>query len=147
MDIQKNKEMIKEGYRLFQAGDIGNLLDRYHDDAEWAGPENEFVPFAGNFHGKGGIAQFFTKLNATVQATRFEPQQFIAEGDKVVVTGVASWRARTTGRSYDSGWVHVFTVSGGKVARFESYFDTAAVERALYVEQPGQASAATHLHH
>jgi uncharacterized protein len=147
MGIQENKQLVIEGYRLFQNGDIHKLLELYHDDAEWIGPESEFVPFAGAFHGKAGIAQFFSKLDAAARANRFEPTQFIAEGDKVVVTGLASWLAKPTGRSYDSAWVHVFTVRDGKVARFEAYSDTAAAEKAFHPEQTSQGSIGAQLHH
>lgn len=147
MNIQENKQLVMKGYRLFQSGDIRQLLDLYHEDAEWVTPESEFVPFAGNFHGKQGIAQFFAKLDAAAQTVRFEPKQTIAEGDQVVVTGDATWLAKATGRSYDSPWVHVFTLRNGKVARFMAYYDTAASERAFHPEQPGQASMATQLHH
>lgn len=147
MNTAENKQLVMEGYRLFQSGDIRSLMERYHDDAEWIGPESEFVPFAGRFHGKAGIAEFFTKLDANAQALRFEPQQVIAEGDKVVVTGEATWLAKPTGRSYDSPWVHVFTIRDGKVARFQSYLDTAAGEKAFRPDQPAQAAAAAPLHH
>jgi ketosteroid isomerase-like protein len=147
MGTQENKQLVMEGYRLFQSGDIRALLDRYHDDAEWLGPESELLPFAGPFHGKAGIAQFFAKLDAAVRSIRFEPKQMIAEGEQVVVTGEASWMAKPTGRSYDSAWVHVFTLRDGKVARFQSYYDTAASEKAFQLDQPGQATAAAPLHH
>ena len=147
MNTQENKQVVIEGYRDYQNGDIQNLLGRYHDDAEWCAPESELIPFSGNFHGKSGIAQFFGKLDAAVQTIRFEPQQFIAEGDKVVVTGEASWLAKPTGRTYDSPWVHVFTLRDGKVARFEAFYDTAASERAFQPGATGQQSAASELHH
>lgn len=147
MGIQENKKLVMEGYRLFQTGDIRNLLDRYHDDAEWLSPESEFVPFAGCFHGKAEIAQFFYELDAAVKPISFVPKQFIAEGDQVVVTGDATWLARNTGRSYDSPWVHVFSLRDGKVARFQSYYDTAGAERALHTDQAGQAASAAQIHH
>jgi ketosteroid isomerase-like protein len=147
MDTQQNKQLVMEGYRLFQSGDIRKLMDLYHDSAEWIGPESEFIPFAGTFHGKAGIGQFFALLEGSVQALRFEPLQFIAEGDTVVVSGNSTWLARQTGRSYDSPWVHVFTLRDGKVARFQSYYDTAASERALHTDQPGLAMSAAQLHH
>lgn len=147
MNAQENKQLIIEGYRLFQAGDIRGLLERYHDDAEWVGPESEVLPYSGNFHGKQGIAQFFSRLDTAVQALRFEPQQFLAEGDRVVVTGESSWLVRSTGRSYDSPWVHVFTIRDNKVARFQAYYDTAPAERAFGMGMPGEKEAVTRLHH
>jgi ketosteroid isomerase-like protein len=147
MDIQQNKQLVMEGYRLFQRGDIQGLLDRYHESAEWIGPASEFVPFAGSFHGKAEIGRFFALLDAAVKPLHFEPQKFIAEGDTVVVTGTSSWMARQTGRSYDSPWVHVFELQDGKVMRFQSYFDTGPAERALHAAQPGQLPTAAELHH
>jgi uncharacterized protein len=147
MNAQENKQLVMEGYRLFQTGQISELLSRYHDDAEWISPELEFVPFSGAFHGKSEIARFFANLDASVHTNRFEPTQFIAENDKVVVTGFASWLAKPTGRSYDSPWVHVFTVRDGKVARFESYWDTLATARAFLPEESGRVSSAVPMHH
>jgi len=147
MNAQENKRIVIEGYQLFQAGDIPHLLERYHDDALWIEPEAEYVPFAGRHNGKAEIAQFFQTLDAEAQALRFEPKEFIAEGDKVVVIGEATWLCKQTGRSYDSPWVHVFSLRDGKVARFESFQDTAAGERAFRPDQPGQAAAGAPMHH
>lgn len=147
MDANENKLLVMAGYRLFQSGDIRSLLELYHDDAEWIGPESDIVPFAGRFHAKAGIAQFFTKLDTAVQAMQFVPQHVIAEGDKVVVSGVSTWRVRLTGRSYDTSWVHIFTMRDGKVATFEAYFDTAASERAFRPDFPAEAALGAHLHH
>ena len=147
MNAQDNKRIVIEGYQLFQAGDIPHLLERYHDDAVWIEPEAENIPFAGRHNGKAEIARFFQTLDAEAQALRFEPKEFIAEGDKVVVTGEATWLCKQTGRSYDSPWVHVFSLRDGKVARFESFHDTAAGERAFRPDQPGQAAAGAPMHH
>lgn len=147
MSAQENKLLAMEGYRLFQSGDIAKMLEMYHNDAEWIGPDSDYIPFAGSFHGKREIAQFFVKFDAALHANSFVPTQFIAEGDKVVVTGLASWTVKPTGRNYDSPWIHVLTIRDGKVARFETYYNTAAAERAFHPELAGQASAATRLHH
>jgi len=147
MDAQENKRLVMEGYQMFQRGDIQQLLERYHDDALWIQPEVEHVPFSGPYTGKAEIAQFFKSLDEAMQALRFEPKEFIAEGDKVVVSGDASWLVKATGRSYDSPWVHVFTLRDGKISRFVNYQDTAAGERAFRPDQPGQAAAGMPMHH
>ena len=146
MNAQQNKELVKEAYRLYQSGDVRGIIERCHDDAEWCSPESDFLPFAGNFHGKQGIADFFSRLDAGLQTLRFEPREFIADGDKVVVMGDASWVAKPTGKSFDSPWVHVFTLRDGKVARFDQFNDSAAAERAFRAEGATQASRTTRLH-
>ena len=147
MNTQRNKEAVQEAYRLFQSGDIGSVIARCHDDAEWTSPESDLVPSAGTFHGKSGIAEFFSRLDASVQAIHFEPKEFIAEGDKVVVLGQATWQIKPTGRTFGSPWIHLFTMRDGKVARFEAFTDTAAAERAFLPEPAARSLPATSLHH
>ncbi|WP_020654600.1 nuclear transport factor 2 family protein [Massilia niastensis] len=147
MDAQQNKQLVQEGYRLFQSGDIAGLLERYHDDAEWIIPESEYVPFSGSFHGKAGIAEFFSKLASSVETQRFELKECIAEGDKVVALGEAAWVARPTGRSYETPWAHVFTMRDGKVARFEAFSDTGATVKAFRPDMGAQIPIGSQLHH
>jgi ketosteroid isomerase-like protein len=147
MDAQQNKQVVKDAYEQFLKGDIRGVIERCDDKCEWTSPDSDHIPFAGTFHGKQGIADFFTKMEATAQPSRFEPQEFIAEGDKVVVLGQATWHAKLTGRSFDTPFIHVFTLRDGKISRFEAHADTAAGERAFRLDQPGQASASSQLHH
>jgi ketosteroid isomerase-like protein len=147
MDAQQNKQRVQEAYQLFLKGDIQGVIDRCHDDAEWTSPESDYIPFAGMFRGKQGIAEFFSKLGANAHPQRFEPQEFIAEGDKVVVLGQATWQVKPTGRSFDTPFIHVFTMRDGKVARFEAHADTAAGERAFRPDQGAQPSMTTQVHH
>jgi uncharacterized protein len=65
----------------------------------------------------------------------FEPEDFIAQDDKVVVLGRFSHSVKSTGRVSASAWAHVWTVKGGKVTHFREYVDTAAVSRAYTAAQ------------
>jgi len=147
MSIQENKQLVLEGYKRFQTGDIRGVLERYHDSADWVAPENEYLTTSGSYHGKAGIAEFFTRLAQTVQLQHMDIKQVIAEGDTVVVTGDSSWLALNTGRKYDNPFVHVFTIRDGKVARTMSYYDTAIAERALNPDAQLSSGIAPHLHH
>jgi ketosteroid isomerase-like protein len=147
MDAQDNKQLVMEGYRLFQSGDIPGMLAYAHDDAAWISPDAEAVPFAGSFHGKAEVGRFFSELTKAVQPTRFVIKDVIAENDKVVVLGEATWMVRANGRSYDSPWVHVFTMRDGKFIRVEALHDTASAERAFRHDRPDLMAAATALRH
>ena len=35
MTAQENKQIIMNGLQLFQNGEIAQMLERFHDDAEW----------------------------------------------------------------------------------------------------------------
>lgn len=139
MNAEQNKQLVMEGYKRFLNKDIEGVLERFSDDVDCVAPELDCAPFAGSFHGKNEVRQFFAKLDAAQEATRFEPAAFIADGDKVAVTGSATWRVKSTGLAYDSEWAHVFTVRDGQIVRIQQYVDTAAAEHAFRPAAGAQA--------
>lgn len=140
------KKLISEGYKLFAAGDLKGLLERYHDDADLINPESDYLPMASSYHGKQEIADYFMKLNETAQCVSLEPKTMVAEGDTVVVTGDSSWIVRSTGVGYDNPFVHVFKIRDDKVVSQRAYYDTSKMEHALHPASTGQA-AGKPLHH
>jgi ketosteroid isomerase-like protein len=128
---ETNKQLVKQGYERFGTGDIQGLLELFADDIQWTVPAIENAAFAGSRSGKASVAQFFTQLTEGEEITEFAPTEFIAEGDKVVVIGKSAATVRSTGRSYSTQWVHIFTVRDGKIAEFLEVFDNAAATRAF----------------
>jgi ketosteroid isomerase-like protein len=125
---------------MFLKGNIQGVLDMCADDIEWTSVDLPNIPFTGAFHGKAGVMDFFQKLGETVDFLDYQPQTFIADGDKVAVSGVYTARVRATGATLDDTWVHIFTMKNGKTVRFEQFHDTAATVAAF---TPMSASAAT----
>lgn len=140
MTTQENKQLAINGYQMFLKGDIQGILDMCTDDIEWTAADLPSIPFAGTFHGKAGVMDFFKKLGETVEFLDYQPQSFIADEDKVAVSGVSTVRVRATGATYDDHWVHIFTMKNGKTMRFEQFHNTAAAVAAF---MPMAASGAT----
>lgn len=139
MSAEQNKQLITQGYELFQRGDIDGLLATYADSIEWCSPEMDNVPFSGNYHGKDGVRQFFTDLSNAMIPLEFSPREMIAEGDKVVVLGHEIWNVRANNCQMEGDWVHVFTIRDGMVVSFQDYPHTAAAMTA-FGGQPGAIS-------
>lgn len=129
--MEENVQVVKEAYNKFQSGDIDGLLNLVSEDIHWQTPEIENAPFAGTRHGLGEVEEFFDLLNKSEETTKFEPTEFIAQGDRVVALGSYGATVKETGRSYESDWVHVFTVKDGRIQSFAEYFDNAAANRAF----------------
>jgi ketosteroid isomerase-like protein len=89
------------------------------------------VPYARRRRGLDEFSEFFSTLAATVDVQSFEPKEFFAGGDRVVVLGAWSGRAKTTGKPFASDWTMARTVKGGKVTSFRSYEDTHAIAAAF----------------
>ena len=67
----------------------------------------------------------------TWEFEQFGPQEFIAQGDKVVALGQARSMAKSTGRAIETDWVHLFTLRSGKITEVRGFEDTAAVAAAF----------------
>jgi hypothetical protein len=126
MGEKTNLEIIREAYDAFGRGDIAAVLSMQapNVELEHAGPKE--VPWAGSFRGLDGAKKFFAAIDAEAEVDSFEPQTFLAEGDRVVVLGFEKLRSKRTGRSYEAHWAHSFTLAGGKIIKFREYSDSAA---------------------
>jgi ketosteroid isomerase-like protein len=128
MAEQENVRVVRDAYAAFQRSDIPGLLEMLSDEIDWWIPGSpEQIPVSGRVSGREAVGSFFAKLDETQEFTHFEPQEFIAQGDKVVVSGNYKGRTRTAGREFDIDWLHVFTVRDGRVTALREYSDTAAL--------------------
>ena len=126
MNEQKTKETARRAYDLFKAGDVESLLDLYTADADWETPETENVPHGGRRKGRQQMLEFMSLVNDNMENLHFEPREFVAEGDKVVIFGDYGWRIKATGKKFTSDFVHVNTFNDdGKITAFKEYLDTA----------------------
>ena len=131
MSEADNTKIIQQCYEWFGKGDVNSLIGAMAEDVTWVVPEIENAPFAGSRTGTTSVAEFFGQLNDAEEMTRFEPLEFIAQDDKVVVLGESAATVHSTGRSYETDWVHVFHLRDGKVTSFHEFFDNAAATRAF----------------
>lgn len=115
--------------RGLKVADMGAHLA---DDAEWwVMGDPAILPFAGTYRGPDGFAEWLRRLRAAVTYSRFRVVEYLADGDRVVEIIEAAGTANSSGRPYESPVIRIFTVRGGKIARAQSFFDTAAYAKAL----------------
>lgn len=131
MNPTENTKVVQECYEKFGSGDIDGLLSRLHDNIDWTTPTTENVGFSGKRKGKQAVAEFFTELAGAETFSRFEPLEFVAQDDKVVVIGELASTVTTTGKAFETDWVHVFHLSNGKITSFKEFFDTAQTAKAF----------------
>jgi uncharacterized protein len=127
MSEQENLQRVQAGYAAFGQGDIPAFMDILTDDIEWVLPGPADVPLFGTFRGKTGVQEWLGTLGKNVQFRAFEPREYIAQGDKVVVLLHGESTITHNNRDVVSDAVHVLTVRGGKIARFVGNDDTAAI--------------------
>lgn len=125
---EENAALVRSLYAAFGRGDMQTLIGALRDDIEWVFPgPPKVIPFAGAHRGLEEVIQFFVTLSEALEFQEFEPQEFIAQGDKVVVMGTSRVRNKANDRAADNEWVAVITVRDGRIARYQLYEDTDAL--------------------
>jgi ketosteroid isomerase-like protein len=124
--MSENLKIAQQGYEKFGSGDIEGLLALLSSDIKWTVPEIENAAFSGSRTGVPAVGKFFQQLVDDEDIQGFEPREFIAQGDRVVVLGHSDVVVRATGKRYETDWVHIFRMVDGKIAEFTEFFDNAA---------------------
>ena len=126
VDIQSNVEVVRETYEAVGRGDMPALLDLLTDDVQWSFQGPSGIPFAGTRRGREGVAEFFSLVGENLEFQEFEPNEFVAQGDTVVVLGFERSLVKPTGGTFEQEWAHVYRLRDGKVAEFLALEDSAA---------------------
>ena len=121
---QASLELVRAAYRAFATRDIDSLLRLVSPAVEWGEPVDPLIPASGTRYGLSGVLEWLRIGQDTETILAFEPSRFLADGDTVAVIGRTTVVARSTGRTYDTDFVHVVTVDDGRIVRFQEFFDT-----------------------
>jgi uncharacterized protein len=130
MTAEQNIDIVKEVYAAFQRGDIPAVLSNFADDITFYVPGPTQLPTAGTWRGIGGMCDFFAALAGEIEFTEFNPREFVASGDRVVVLGNYAARLKSNNRSVASEWVMAWRLRDGKAVDFREYNDTLAIAEA-----------------
>jgi ketosteroid isomerase-like protein len=79
------------------------------------------------------------KASEEVEMTYSKPPEFVAQGDRVLVVGVATGKIKATNKPFKDEWVFDITVRDGKVMNIREYIDTQALARAAQLRTSGPA--------
>ena len=129
MSTQENVRIVKDLFAAMGRGDRQGLLALSAEDIEWIIP-GEGWPLAGTRRGHAELAAVLQKGSEEVAMTYPEPPEFVAQGDRVLVVGVATGKIKATNKPFKDNWVFDITVRNGKVTKIREYIDTQALARA-----------------
>jgi ketosteroid isomerase-like protein len=129
MSTEKNVQIVKNFLAALGRRDKQDLLALSAEDLEWIIPGEDW-PLAGTHRGHAGLENLVQKANETLETSFPEPPESRAQGDRVMVVGVATGRIKATNRTFEDHWVFDITVQNGKLTNVQEYVDTQALARA-----------------
>ena len=129
MSTQENVQIVKDFFAAMGSYNEQDLLALAAEDIEWIIP-GEGWPLAGRYRGHAELAAVLKKASKEVEMKYPKPPEFVAQGDRVLVIGVATGKIYATNKPYKDEWVFDITVRDGKVTHIKEYIDTQALARA-----------------
>jgi uncharacterized protein len=128
MSTEKNVQTVKDFFAAIGRGDREALQSLVAVDIEWIIPGEDW-PLAGTHRGHAGLADLLETASKSIE-TSTEPREFVAQGDRVLVVGVATGKIKATNKTFEDEWIFAITVRDGKLTSIREYIDTQALARA-----------------
>ncbi len=83
------------------------------------------MEFTLDCHGKQDLLRYFAGLGNDWEMIHYTPEEFISEGDRVVVISTCGWKSRKSGKSVETPKCDIFRFKEGKIVDFYEFYDTA----------------------
>jgi uncharacterized protein len=132
-----NVERLRRFYEAANAGDP-DALAIFAPEAEFHMPE--VLPRGGTIRGRDAIGAYFGEVQQRWEGFQAKAEEFIGEGDRVVVLGRFLGRVKATGKDADVPFALVWRMREGQAVRVEEYTDTALLLSALGGSGPGRVA-------
>jgi ketosteroid isomerase-like protein len=123
--------ILRDAYQQWndtRGGSVQTWLDLFAEDINFRslGGNSAGLEFARGRRGKADAERYFAELTAAWEMVHFTAEDFIADGDRVVVVSRVAFKYRGTGKVAESPKTDLFTFRDGKIVDFIEFFDTAA---------------------
>jgi uncharacterized protein len=126
---EENVQVVKNFFAAIGSGDKQALLALVDEGMEWIIPGEDW-PLAGTHRGHAGVAAVLRKAAEEIETTYPKPPEFVAQGGRVLVVGVATGKIKATTKTFKDDWVFDITVRNGKLTKIREYIDTQALAKA-----------------
>ena len=112
---------VQRMFAAFGAGDFNVLLATIHPESRWtyigANPQLSKAEFAGT----ASIRKFFEGILQRVDMTAFNTNEFIVQGETVVVFGSEAGKVKATGQPFHNEWTQKYVVHDNLITRMTEY--------------------------
>ena len=131
MSNNENRKVVEDLYEAFGQGDVGRVLSLLSPSVAWQnhGPRTVeiYVPRVG----RDAVGDWLGFLGSALEIGEFVTESFISDGDQVVVVGHEKGKARSTGKTYQTRFAHVWQLQDGLIARYDGFEDSHAIAEAF----------------
>jgi uncharacterized protein len=130
MSEQENLEILRRGYGLWndtKANSVAHWLELIADDVKWRSIADGAtgMAFTRACNTKADVQRYFAELGKQWEMNYYTVDEFIAQGDRVVMVGRCGWRNKKTGATLDTPKVDIIRMRDSRIVEFFELYDTA----------------------
>lgn len=112
---------VRRMFAAFAAGDMDALLHTVHEASQWTYYGANPRLASAQFEGHVAVRKFFQRILERLDMSEFNTDEFVVEGDTVVVFGSEAGTVRATGQSFRNVWTQKYVVRDGLIFRMVEY--------------------------
>lgn len=120
-DTNEPLATVERMFAAFGAGDLDALIETVHPDSRWtylgANPE----PTKAEFVGRASVRKFFETILERLEISEFNTDEFIVDGDTVVVFGSEAGKVKATDKTFRNEWAQKYVVKEKQITRMAEY--------------------------
>jgi ketosteroid isomerase-like protein len=130
MPDRNNVDRLQEAYARWndtRGGSVDYWMTLMDDNIQF-GSLAQSAPqmqFAASYDSGLALKKYFEGLLADWEMIHFTVQEFVAQGEAVVMRGHCAWRHKRTGKEVETPKIDFWRFRDGKAIEFYEYFDTA----------------------
>jgi ketosteroid isomerase-like protein len=117
---RENVELLRQAFEAYNREGPEAIMPFIHPDFETAVP-GELSVEPDTYRGREGLRRYFQSFYDVMDEVRFEPEELIDTGDRVVVCVRLSTRARSTGLTAEQRVTQVWTLRDGLAVRADAF--------------------------
>ncbi len=130
MSDSENLKILKEAYALWNDSKAESgrrwiaLLD---DKVVWRslGDGMPGMEFSRPCDCKDDVIRYFEELAVDWSLVHYTVDEFVCQGDRIVMLGRCAWTHRRTGKTVETPKADILRMKDGKITEFFEFFDTA----------------------
>jgi ketosteroid isomerase-like protein len=131
-------QLVEKGYRAWNAGDRGWVLDHMSPDVRWITPEGD--PDPGTYRGHQGVEEYWAQWRAAVGQLNFAIEEMLDAGDDVVVVARRQGRGEHSGLEISDRVIQVFHFEGNICTSVHEYYDRDAALTSVRGDRAAQTA-------
>ena len=112
---------VQRMFAAFGAGDLDALLETVHPESRWTYYGANPRLAAATFVGRAEVRRFFEGILTRLTITEFNTDQFVADGDTVVIFGSEAGTVRSAGQPFRNVWAQNYVVRDGLIVEMAEY--------------------------